>query len=174
MKKWQIVCMLGLLLTLLANNLSAFAQFGVGFGAWNWGGHNSGFGSWFGVSLWPNQRPYRLPPSRNESTPKANGYLEGNITVHPKCPADQPNVACPLILDALNDITISAQLYGMNQWLTSRPDAQGHYRLMLPPGGYNISVHHPYLSSSEKILHQVIIQPGQTNRQNFQVDLPIQ
>lgn len=178
MKRWQLVCIPGLLLALLPSHfyLSAFAQFGVGFGAMNWGG---GGGSWFGVSLWPGQRRSQSPPRRTESPSKTNGYLEGNVTVHTICPPDQPDVACPVIPDALSDITITATPAGMSQWLSSQPDTHGHYRMMLSPGSYNISVQHAYkdrsaLDQASTMPRLIIIQSGQTNRQNFQVNLPLQ
>ncbi len=173
--QWRrIVCILSLLIPLVITSSPALAQFGVGFGAWNWGGHNGGFGSWFGVSLWPNRGRSSSPQSQTESRKQVNGYLEGIITVRPVCPANQPNVACPIILDSLSDITISAAPYGANQWLTSRPDTHGHYRLTLPAGGYNVSIQHPNQGIAETSLRKIIIQPDQTNWQNFQVDLLIQ
>lgn len=174
MQRRRIVCILSLLIALMVTGSPALAQFGVGFGAWNWGGHNGGFGSWFGVSLWPNRGRSSSPQSQTESRKEVNGYLEGIITARSICPANQPNVACPIILDSLSEITISAAPYGASQWLTSRPDTRGHYRLSLPAGGYTVSIHHPDLGRAETSMRQIIIQPGQTNWQNFQVDLPIQ
>lgn len=176
MKRRHMVVILALLFTLLFSGLPALAQLGVGFGAWNWGGNQGGLGTWFGVSLWPNHRRSAQPPaSRLETVKQANGYLEGNLMVRVVCPPSQASsVACPVTPESLANITISAQPYGASQWFASRPDSSGHYRLALPPGGYNISVRHPTLNNSDKVLRQIIIQPGQTNWQDLQIDLPAQ
>jgi hypothetical protein len=156
--------------------LPASAQFGFGFGSWNWAGHQ-GYGSWFGFSTWPNYgRPrYNAPSPRLESPRKeANGYLEGQVIVQSVCPASQPNVACPLVPNALDNVTVSAQPQGSSQWLASRPDAQGRYTLSLPPGSYSISLNHPSFNKANKVDRTVIIQPGRTLHQDFQIDLLIQ
>ncbi|WP_373531838.1 carboxypeptidase-like regulatory domain-containing protein [Vampirovibrio sp.] len=173
MQKGRIVCTLFLCLLLLLKGfyLPAFAQFGVGVGAWNWGG----FGSWFGVFVQPVCRRCLFnKPNRIDTAPQANGHLAGVITLRSVCPTPTPNVACPLLPQALNETTLSAKPYGGNQWMTSRPDASGRYRLALPPGGYQLSIHHPLWGESDQVLRQIIIQPGQTNTQNFQIELPLQ
>lgn len=171
MKKSSALCGMALAFTLLLNSimLPAFAQVGFGFGGW--GDH---FGSW--VEFWPWSRccGYQRVPRQHPPAVQTNGYLEGNVTVISTCPTSQPNTACPLASDTLSDITISAEPYGSNQWLSSRPDARGHYRLSLPSGGYNVILHHPNLGKAGQTIRQIIIQPGQTNQQNFQVTLPIQ
>jgi hypothetical protein len=179
MKSWNIIRILGLALVLSANSLGsvALAQFGVGIGGWNWGGH-TGFGSWFGVSAWPYYGHSRSREQPKAPPKQANGILSGTVSVQPLCPGIDPHAACPLIPDALSNVTISAEPFGSTQWISGRLDARGHYQLTLPPGGYTVSVHHPTLDKAgdktAPLVRQIIIQPGQTNRQDFEIYLPVE
>lgn len=156
--------------------IPAFAQFGVGFGAWNWGGNHTGYGSWFGFSMSPYGRShYTAPTPRLESSKKqANGYLEGQVLVQSVCPASQADVACPLIPNALDNVTVTAQPDGSSQWIVSQPNAQGYYNLSLPPGRYTITANHPSLSRTNEMSRSITIQPRQTLHQDFQIALPMQ
>ncbi len=173
--KWRCVFRVSsLFLAVVVSNLPALAQLGVGFGIWGGGGHNTGYGGWFGTSLWPYRTRSAIPSRPSEKNRETNGYLEGVLTLRTVCPDSQPKVACPVLSTPLSDIAISAEPYGANQWITSHPDANGHFRLILPPGGYNLRIHHPDVTGNDEIVRQIIIQPGKTSWQNFQIDQPLQ
>ena len=175
MKKWRMACFS--LLTTLGLGYGWFtpssAQIGFGFGTWG-----DRFGSWIGVWPWfrgPHSSSYRAKSQRQQTAAvQANGVMEGHVIVRSVCPTAQPGTVCPALPGALDNVTISAEPYGANQWVSARPDAQGRYRLILPPGGYNLRISHPYPDASDQVIRQIIIEPGQTNRQDFQINVPIQ
>lgn len=71
------ICVSTLLLALWLRNQSAFAQLGVGFGAWSQGGHNTGYGGWFGTSIPPYRNRSITPFKSSGINKQASGYLEG-------------------------------------------------------------------------------------------------
>jgi hypothetical protein len=167
MAVWRIIFIVALNLVWLANPGSvAHAQFGFGVGSW--GEH---FGSWF--EIWPRARYHNryTSPRKTKSPDLGNGHLEGHVSI---LPVSQPGVASPPAQNIFSNMTISAQPYGSNQWVETHLDTQGYYRLDLPPGGYNVTLHHPFSEEVGKAVYQIIIQPGKINRRDFELKIPIQ
>lgn len=174
MPKRRAIYTITLALAFLINTLAlpVSAQFGIGLGSW--GGN---IGTW--IEFWPwhhRHSDYKPPPP--QPVPLAplvqnNGYLSGKVTVQQVCSLREVHVACPLQPGVLSDVTVSAVPTGSNQWLSSRPDTQGHYRLVLPPGTYNLTVQHPDLPETSKHFRQIVIQPGQTHWEDFQITLQL-
>lgn len=173
MKNWRTVCPAALVFTVLCSSvaLPVFGQLGVGFGGWG-GDYGSRFGAW--VNIWPGRRCCGYDPAPRQKAPKAQsrGLIEGTVTVRPGCASNSLEIACPLLPDASRQVIITAQPYGSDQWLSIHANTQGQYHLPLPPGGYNVTVYHPELGPPSHP-RQIIIQPGQTNHQDFQIDIPV-
>ncbi len=171
----QVLCTtaIGVLLSLA---VPAWAQLGFGIGAGNWGGWGNNFGTWFGVSLWPSYRPTRpyspTPrPTPESPQPQANGVVQGIVKVQSICPA---NTACPLMPNTINNVTVTAQPNGSGQWIAVHPTSQGYYQFNLPPGNYTLSATHPDSSTTQKPARVILIQPYQTQQQDFQLTVPLQ
>jgi hypothetical protein len=179
-----------MLLVVLAGSFPpAHAQFGIGIGGW--GDH---IFSW--IEIWPRwsggyrAAPYRVDrPMPPPQTMQTNGFLEGNVLVLPSCPvsqapasptlASQTKLACPLLPanaagNLAEAVTITATPYGGSQGFATQPGTQGYYRMELPPGGYVVSLRHPYQGNKPPDTRAVIIQSGQTMRMDAQINAPIQ
>ena len=153
---------------LIASLYTPPAQAQFGFGAGSWGGH---FGSW--IEFWPGYYPRYRPrsaPRKSEPPVQSNGYLQGRVTVRSACPEAQSSATCPV--STLRNLTVVAQPSNSSQWLSTKADRKGYFQLALPPGNYTLGLQHPNVGQIAQFNRQVTIQAGQTNQQNYEIDLP--
>jgi len=193
----RLSLLIGLTLTatLLGINVpTAQAQLGIGIGAGNgyrgglglWGaGYGSGGGGGFygmGFSLSPGRYTNQLPKNElSNAAAKKNlsqnnaGSLDGYVKLCAPSPgaekvntsAKTANKMCPPSTETMQDVAIVASPYGLNQWIGTKPDASGHYHLLLMPGGYLVQPSTPSIQNQRPL--EVIIEPNQTTHQDFQI-----
>lgn len=174
----------------------AQAQLGIGIGAGSgyWGGPGfwgSGFGHTgggfygMGMTVAPGHYTTSLPESKALKKAEKNNavvsILDGYVklcspskTSSPKPgnlpPAQQPTApaACQVSPHPnFEQVDVVASPYGLNEWVGTRPDSTGHYRLTVLPGGYLIQASSPETPNLKPI--EVIVEPGQTTHQDFQL-----
>jgi hypothetical protein len=76
--------------------------------------------------------------------------------------------------NTINNVTVTAQPNGSGQWIAVHPTSQGYYQFNLPPGNYTLSATHPDSSTTQKPARVILIQPYQTQQQDFQLTVPLQ
>lgn len=176
-KQWLYTSILAVLLTTFFPS-PTLAQVGFGFGWGSFGGWGPGFyGGGWGPGAWLNVWPHWNRGSQNQTIPQqpqyyqpnyyqpapqptaSTGVLEGKIQVASNCPA-QPQKVCPVSTQPMNDVTVTATPADSSQWVTAQPDEQGNYRLLLPPGNYQVKAQNAY--SKAETSQSVTVQSGES------------
>ena len=111
-------------------------------------------------------------PTQMPAPPPVQGNTTGPAPaqIHPPAQAKPQPLAAPICRptnDGMQNVVVLASPYGTKQWVAAKPDATGYYRMSLPPGGYLLQVNLPGYPQQQS--REVIIQPGQTSRQNIQL-----
>ena len=163
-----------------------------GPGAWGGGGRYNGGGFYgMGVTVGPGHTTAPIthshllddhPATTDKSTLKT-GTLEGVVKLcPPQNPAQannktanatappanaKPSGPCAASQAELEHVAIVASPYGLSQWVGTQPDATGHYRLTLIPGGYLIQASNPEFQNQRPV--EVIVEPGKATYHDFQL-----
>jgi Carboxypeptidase regulatory-like domain len=87
------------------------------------------------ISPTPAQTPPPLPPAQTPPPTSLSGDsgIEGAVTIGPTCPVQRIDSPCP---DRPYEATISVLDAGRNRVTETRSDADGLFRVALPPGVY--------------------------------------
>jgi hypothetical protein len=87
-------------------------------------------------SATPAPPPVTPPPSTATPLPQAGDTgIDGFVTIGPTCPVERPDSPCP---DRPFEATIDILDDQGRQVAAARSDAQGHFRVLLPPGTYTL------------------------------------
>jgi hypothetical protein len=141
----------------------AEAQLGIGIGVGRGGYWGPGYGSFFGLGIGLSPRLGRQSDTRSYRP----GSLEGTVNL---CPVEQKLKNCSVPYEVLQSIVVSALPYGSNQWISTRLDAQGEYRLQLSPGRYLVRVDTPHTVKSMRVPSEVNIEAGRTRHLNLNLN----
>jgi hypothetical protein len=76
-------------------------------------------------------------PSRSASPPAAVTGLQGTVSAGPTCPVERVDSPCP---PRPLSAEVDAKDASGRLAATTRSGSDGHYRLMLPPGTYTLTV----------------------------------
>jgi hypothetical protein len=105
------------------------------------------------------------------------GTLAGQISVGPFCPVEVEGQPCPPPPGTYESIRVLvyAQLGNGDKLVAdTRPDAAGHFELLLPAGSYRVALEHSIgIPGGARSVQEARIQAGATTALSFDIDTGI-
>lgn len=103
-----------------------------------------------------------------------SGILEGNVTIGPICPVEQPGNPCPVPCEMYQARKVL--IYDSNGTKLIAEvaiDCNGHYWAELKPGGYTVDINHDSFGHVSGVPQKIELKPGQTIELNIDIDTGI-
>lgn len=103
-----------------------------------------------------------------------SGILEGNVTIGPICPVEQPGHPCPVpceMYQARKVLIYNSS--GTKLIAEAAIDCNGHYRVELKSGGYTVDINHDGFGHISGVPEKIELKSGQTVELNIDIDTGI-
>jgi len=103
-----------------------------------------------------------------------SGILEGNVTIGPICPVEQPGSPCPVPCEVYQARNV--MIYDNNGTKLVEKvdlDCNGHYWVELKSGVYTVDINHSGIGHVSGVPKELEIRPGQTIELNIDIDTGI-
>ena len=103
-----------------------------------------------------------------------SGILEGNVTIGPICPVEQPGHPCPIpceMYQARKVLIYNSS--GTKLIAEAAIDCNGHYLVELKSGGYTVDINRDGFGHVSGVPEKIELKSGQTVELNIDIDTGI-
>jgi hypothetical protein len=103
-----------------------------------------------------------------------SGILEGNVTIGPICPVEQPGNPCPVPCEMYQARKVLIYDSSGNKLIAEADiDCNGHYSIELKSGAYTVDINHDSFGHVSGVPQKIELKPGQTIELNIDIDTGI-
>jgi hypothetical protein len=103
-----------------------------------------------------------------------SGILEGNVTIGPICPVEQPGNPCPVPCEMYQARKVLIYDSNGTRLITEVDiDCNGHYWVELKPGGFTVDINRDVFGHVSGVPQKIEISAGQTIELNIDIDTGI-